>query len=154
MSTIKVQLVNSQSDDPVTDLTVPNGTTVEAFLNLNNVKSDNASITMRVNGQQVDYDLCDEIPDGARITVTPVNVKGASPTVSVQLVNSQSDDPVTELVVPDGTTVGQFLDLNNVKTENASVTLRLDGQSLSYDLDDDILDGTRITVTPVNVKGA
>lgn len=76
-----------------------------------------------------------------------------SQTVSVQLVNSQSDDPVTNLVVPEGTTVGEFLTLNKVKTENSSITMRVDGESVDYDLDDELADGVRLTVTPTNIKG-
>ena len=74
-------------------------------------------------------------------------------TVSVTLLNTQSDDAVVALVVPTGTTVGEFLTLNKVKTENATVTLRIDGQSVGYDLDDELEDGSRIVVTPTNVKG-
>ena len=74
-------------------------------------------------------------------------------TVSVTLLNTQSDDAVVALVVPTGTTVGEFLALNKVKTENATVTLRIDGQSVGYDLDDELEDGSRIVVTPTNVKG-
>lgn len=75
-------------------------------------------------------------------------------TIPVVLVNTQSDDPVSELQVLEGTTVEAFLAGNSVKTDNATVTLRLDGQDIPYGLGDELESNTRVTVTPTNVKGA
>jgi hypothetical protein len=76
-------------------------------------------------------------------------------TISVQLVNSQSDDPITDLNVPEGTTIQDFLDLNRVNTNNMIVTLRRNGHNVDYDsFDEELQDDTRVTVTPEKVKGA
>ena len=75
-------------------------------------------------------------------------------TISVTLLNSASDD-FTTLSVPAGTTVEQFLDLNNVNVDNMVVTLRVNQETISnWDLDDELQDGTRVTVSPEKIKGA
>lgn len=74
--------------------------------------------------------------------------------VGVTLVNSQSDDPVLPLTLPKGTTIQKLLDLNNVNTGNMVVTVKLDGEEIDYDLEDEVEDGMRVTVVPERVKGA
>jgi hypothetical protein len=75
-------------------------------------------------------------------------------TINVRLINAQSDDPVTNLTVPDGTTLGQFLELNRVNTDSMSVQVRLDGETVDWDMEDELEDGVRVTVTPEKIKGA
>lgn len=77
-----------------------------------------------------------------------------APTVSVTFINSQSDDPVSQLTMPSTMTVREFLDVNRVDTNRVAVTIRLDGEVYDYDLDDELEDGMRVSVTPQNVKGA
>lgn len=75
-------------------------------------------------------------------------------TINVRLVNSQSDDPVSNLVVPKGTTLGKFLELNNVNTHSMNVTVRLNGEVISLSYEDELMDGVKLTVSPEKIKGA
>ena len=75
-------------------------------------------------------------------------------TISVRLINSTSDDPVTNLTVPAGTTLGQLLDLNNVDVDSMSVQVRVNGSAVEYDMEDELTDGVRVTLTPERIKGA
>ena len=74
---INVTLVNSQSDDPILNTQVAEGTTYQEFLNFNRVNTNSMVVTVRVDGERVEYALSDIVDDGARITVTPEQIKGA-----------------------------------------------------------------------------
>lgn len=74
--------------------------------------------------------------------------------INVTLVNSQSDDPILETQVPSDTTYGEFLKFNQVDTVNMVVSVRIGGERVTFDLDDEVEDGARITVTPEQIKGA
>ncbi len=74
-------------------------------------------------------------------------------TIKVEFVNSQANEPVSKLDVPQGTTMRQILDLNNVTIEGMNVVYRIDGESIPYDMDDELEDGSRVSITPENIKG-
>jgi len=77
VSTVGVTLVNTQADEAVASLQLQEGTTFQDLFTLHKVKLDNAHVTARLGGEEVDWDLEDELPDGVRVSVVPVNVKGA-----------------------------------------------------------------------------
>lgn len=74
--------------------------------------------------------------------------------INVTLVNSQSDSPVLNTQVPDGTTYRKFLEFNEVSLANMVVTVRVDSERIEFDMDDEIEDGSKVTVTPEQIKGA
>ena len=74
---INVTLVNSQSDDPILNTQIAEGTTYQEFLDFNKVNTNSMVVTVRVDGERVQYSMSDEVDDGARITVTPEQIKGA-----------------------------------------------------------------------------
>lgn len=73
---------------------------------------------------------------------------------NITVVNSASDEPVSRQAVPDGTTYQQVLELNKINTTNMVVKVRLDGQELDWDADEEVTDGVKLTVTPTQIKGA
>jgi len=74
-------------------------------------------------------------------------------TISVKFVDSQSEAPANLTLVA-GTTYRQFFDSASVNLDNMTATAKLDGDRIDYDLDDEIEDGVRISVTPDQIKGA
>ena len=74
--------------------------------------------------------------------------------LNVTLINSQSDEPILNQEVADGTTYGELLNFNKVNTDKMVVNVRVDGERVSFSLDDVVDDGARVSVTPEEIKGA
>ncbi len=74
--------------------------------------------------------------------------------INVTLINSQSDSENLKQQLPDETTYRELLSFNKVNTNKMVVTVRVDGEKVSFDLDDVVEDGARVTVTPEEIKGA
>lgn len=74
--------------------------------------------------------------------------------INVTLINSQSDEPILNQEVADGTTYGELLNFNKVNTDKMVVNVRVDGERVSFSLDDVVDDGARVSVTPEEIKGA
>lgn len=72
-----VTVVNSMSDEPVSRQAVPDGTTYKQVLSLNKIDTTNMVVKARLDGEEIDWSLDDEILDEVRITVTPTQIKGA-----------------------------------------------------------------------------
>ncbi len=75
-------------------------------------------------------------------------------TVSVRFIDGQSENGVQNLTLPETTTIRQVLEMNRVNLDKMSVTVKVDGVRVAYDLDDELTDGAQITVTPEQIKGA
>lgn len=76
-ATISVRLINSASDDPVSNLELPATTTLRKLLELYNIDANSMNVQVRVGGEVVQHDLDDELEDGVRVTVSPEKIKGA-----------------------------------------------------------------------------
>lgn len=74
--------------------------------------------------------------------------------LNVTLINSQSDEPILNQEVADGTTYGELLKFNKVNTDKMVVNVRVDGEQVSFSLDGVVDDGARVSVTPEEIKGA
>lgn len=75
-------------------------------------------------------------------------------TVNVKVIDSQSDTGIKNLQLPAGMTVRQLLEANRINLNNMTVRIRVDGEVVDYDLDDELIDGSTVTVTPTQIKGA
>lgn len=76
-------------------------------------------------------------------------------TVKITVINSQdAGNEIQELSLPDTQTIRQLLESKQINTEDMTVRVRLNGQQVDYDLDDTLEDGSKVTVTPTNIKGA
>lgn len=75
-------------------------------------------------------------------------------TVNVKVIDSQSDAGIKNLQLPAGMTVRQLLEANRINLNNMTVRIRVDGEVVDYDLDDELIDGSTVTVTPTQIKGA
>ena len=74
-------------------------------------------------------------------------------TVNVRVIDSQTDG-IKTLNLPATMTVRQLLEANKINLDQMTVRIRVDGESVQYDLDDELIDGSTVTVTPTNIKGA
>jgi len=77
MATINVRVINAQSDNEIQDLTLPETQTIRQLLDSNQINTDQMTVRIRVDGQQIDYSLDDTLQNGSTVTVTPTNIKGA-----------------------------------------------------------------------------
>lgn len=75
-------------------------------------------------------------------------------TVNVKVIDSQSDAGIKNLQLPAGMTVRQLLEANRINLNNMTVRIRVEGEIVDYDLDDELIDGSTVTVTPTQIKGA
>lgn len=76
-------------------------------------------------------------------------------TVSVCVINGQSESgAIQNLNLPETTTIREVLQMNRVNLDKMTVTVKVDGDRITYDLDDEIQEGMSITISPENVKGA
>lgn len=74
-------------------------------------------------------------------------------TVNVRVIDSQTDG-IKTLNLPATMTVRQLLEANKINLDQMTIRIRVDGVSVEYDLDDELIDGSTVTVTPTNIKGA
>ena len=74
-------------------------------------------------------------------------------TVNVRVIDSQTDG-IKTLNLPATMTVRQLLEANKINLDQMTVRIRVDGESVQYNLDDELIDGSTVTVTPTNIKGA
>lgn len=77
MATINVRVINAQSDNEIQDLTLPETQTIRQLLESNQINTDQMTVRIRVDGQQIDYELDDTLQNNSTVTVTPTNIKGA-----------------------------------------------------------------------------
>lgn len=76
-------------------------------------------------------------------------------TVSVRVINGQSESgAIQNLNLPETTTIREVLQMNKVNLDKMTVTVKVDGDRIPYDLDDEIQEGMSITISPEQVKGA
>lgn len=75
--TINVRLIDTRADDPISDLTLPATMTYRKLVEANGVSLDKVTLTVRVDGTNISYNLDDQVHDGASVSVTPTNVKAA-----------------------------------------------------------------------------
>lgn len=80
-------------------------------------------------------------------------------TINVRVINAQSDNEIQDLTLPETQTIRQLLDSNQINTDQMTVRIRVTGadgvsQQVDYDLDDALQNGSTVTVTPTNIKGA
>lgn len=73
--------------------------------------------------------------------------------ISITVVDSKNDSNQT-MTVPAGKTVRSLLTDLRVDLDKNVVMLKLDGERLQYDLDDELAEGTRVVITPEQIKGA
>lgn len=74
-------------------------------------------------------------------------------TVNVRVIDSQTDG-IKTLNLPATMTVRQLLEANKINLDQMTVRIRIDGESVQYDLDDELINDSTVTVTPTNIKGA